>query len=427
MQQPLAKAHRYRQLQSMVHHPGGCCIAGLGWWKQNRRGNDRNERAGLAQPHSKSWEQSTGLDTASAGGEGWVLFEKEAVSKGLGVNISNVRTRHACSAINLDQSVAMTFNAFQKKADFEASTVGGLKALSCEVLFRQAHHLYNNALYLEGDFYKDESFICLRQVQVICKIIAEKLQEVNFLEPRMEQQFRALRQAVQAKNKKVTAFMKKQFEPAPDEPQSEEEEYFLSSVRTPKDEDFFDLGKITTKGIFQDMDHYPTDTELVVDGQSIKVHRHFLCMLSPVFQAFFSHDTRESMTGIIEIKDFKLPVVQLVVDYCYGRDVGNMPVADVIGILRFADKYDIKSVTNKLESYPSASLTIHKFCVVARYAWDLNKEDLKEDCCRFYRRKHAKLTLTRDFADLPMNVREDLLRCAIAFRQLYPDSDEEDD
>uniref|UniRef100_A0A7E4VDU7 BTB domain-containing protein n=1 Tax=Panagrellus redivivus TaxID=6233 RepID=A0A7E4VDU7_PANRE len=84
--------------------------------------------------------------------------------------------------------------------------------------------------------------------------------------------------------------------------------------------------------------HYPPDTDIVVGESTLKVHRHFLCMISSVFHAYFTHDSKEAQTGELQIDDFEFQTVKNVVDHCQGRDIPDLSLQEAFDLLRFADK-----------------------------------------------------------------------------------------
>uniref|UniRef100_A0A7E4ZU54 BTB domain-containing protein n=1 Tax=Panagrellus redivivus TaxID=6233 RepID=A0A7E4ZU54_PANRE len=296
--------------------------------------------------------------------------------------------------------MAASFADLEKKIELDLIALAGLNVLPYNSLTQHALRLADIGKMFAARSDVQGTYHCVRRIYEVVRIAGTKPHI------RAEEEEDKLLQTLQCDIKTLRAKVLAEF--AGKTEGDPEAGCALLSLRIP---DILD--------ILGDMDHYPTDAELVVDGQSIKVHCHFLCMLSPVFQACFSHDTRESMTGIIEITDFDLDVVQSVVDFCYGRQL-DKPILHIVSMLRFADKYDIKCVTKKLGHYPSAHLNLDNFCIMARYAWDLEKDGLKEDCIQLYRRNLTELTLTSDFANLPIHIREDILRCAIALRQIDP-------
>uniref|UniRef100_A0A7E4VNH1 BTB domain-containing protein n=1 Tax=Panagrellus redivivus TaxID=6233 RepID=A0A7E4VNH1_PANRE len=136
----------------------------------------------------------------------------------------------------------------------------------------------------------------------------------------------------------------------------------------------------------------------LVDGD-IKVHRGFLSVISPVFRAMFTHDSKEAKSGVIEVSDFKLTTVKNVINFCYGQDTGVSSSPDVIDMLHFADKYDIKAVVKKLEASLGASINKRNFYSIVQYAWDFDRDGLKTACGKFYR-QNVGVCLSPEFAQM---------------------------
>uniref|UniRef100_A0A7E4VMP2 BTB domain-containing protein n=1 Tax=Panagrellus redivivus TaxID=6233 RepID=A0A7E4VMP2_PANRE len=165
---------------------------------------------------------------------------------------------------------------------------------------------------------------------------------------------------------------------------------------------------------FKDATHFDPDVDIAVGGDRLKVHRSMLSLMSPVFHSYFQHDTQESQTGVINITDFEFKTVQNVIDYVYGRDIEEKPIVEIIDMLRFADKYDIKTVT-KLEYVLQSQLTWHTFSKVAQYAWDFNKQNLQTECAQYFRKHSQQLTFSPEFLKLKPKVLKDII-CAAALQ-----------
>uniref|UniRef100_A0A7E4WBQ6 BTB domain-containing protein n=1 Tax=Panagrellus redivivus TaxID=6233 RepID=A0A7E4WBQ6_PANRE len=97
--------------------------------------------------------------------------------------------------------------------------------------------------------------------------------------------------------------------------------------------------------IFESLNDGSADFELVIGSDHVKVHKNFLALLSPVFNAMFSHDTAEVRTGKDVITDFDFETVKAAIDFCYGKGFLDFSTQTIIEMLRFADKYDIKAIT----------------------------------------------------------------------------------
>uniref|UniRef100_A0A7E4V664 BTB domain-containing protein n=1 Tax=Panagrellus redivivus TaxID=6233 RepID=A0A7E4V664_PANRE len=166
---------------------------------------------------------------------------------------------------------------------------------------------------------------------------------------------------------------------------------------------------------FQDAPHYASDAEFVVGNDHLKVHRSFLSIISPVLYGYFEHDTQECRTGIITITDFEFKTVKNVIDYAYGRAIGEKTITDVIDMLRFADKYDIKTIS-KLENILQIDLNADTFATVVQYAWDFDKKELQTKCARYYRQNFQTLTFSTGFVRLTPEIKNGII-CAAAALQ----------
>uniref|UniRef100_A0A7E4VUM3 BTB domain-containing protein n=1 Tax=Panagrellus redivivus TaxID=6233 RepID=A0A7E4VUM3_PANRE len=170
------------------------------------------------------------------------------------------------------------------------------------------------------------------------------------------------------------------------------------------------LAGFTINDFIKNSNHNSSDARVVVGNHTLEVHRHVLCIVSPVFNAAFTHDTKEAKTGTIIIKDFDFTTVKNVIDSCYGRECAAESLADYINMLRFADKYDIRSLTQSLEPFINDDITLESFCAIANYAWDLDKTDLKSKCAKFYKDNVAQVTFCPEFVNMNPATIVDIIR-----------------
>uniref|UniRef100_A0A7E4W4L6 BTB domain-containing protein n=1 Tax=Panagrellus redivivus TaxID=6233 RepID=A0A7E4W4L6_PANRE len=177
----------------------------------------------------------------------------------------------------------------------------------------------------------------------------------------------------------------------------------------------FDLRpKCLKSSLFHSCDHIPMDFEFVVGDSNVKAHRQFLALISPVFHAVFSHDTIEARTGQLVVKDFEFNVVKAAIDFCYGRELNDNSIETIVGVLRFGDKYDIKSFSAELEKVLLFNLNSQSFCVIAHYAFDCSKADIMEECAKFFKENINKLKESVNFQNLPSKVVYELLKHAFS-------------
>uniref|UniRef100_A0A7E4V4H1 BTB domain-containing protein n=1 Tax=Panagrellus redivivus TaxID=6233 RepID=A0A7E4V4H1_PANRE len=159
------------------------------------------------------------------------------------------------------------------------------------------------------------------------------------------------------------------------------------------------------------------DVAIVVGEDKFQAHRGFLAMMSPVFRAMFTHDTKEAQTGVVDITDFDFATVTNTLNFCYGKDTGPKTEAEVWQMLCFADKYDLQTVIKRCDEALGTHITTKNFISIVQYAWKSNREALKTHCVEFFRRKFTHLTLTSGFALLPPNVSHEIIQRAVAIQQ----------
>uniref|UniRef100_A0A7E4WD69 BTB domain-containing protein n=1 Tax=Panagrellus redivivus TaxID=6233 RepID=A0A7E4WD69_PANRE len=152
------------------------------------------------------------------------------------------------------------------------------------------------------------------------------------------------------------------------------------------------------------------DLKIVTEKDNfILAHKGFLLTMSPVFNAMFTHNTKESQTGVIEIKDFDHATVKSAINLLYGHLLEPKSIQDVVGVLRFAEKYIIKTVVIHFETWLNENITVDNFDCVVKHAWDHSSDKLKEICARFYR-QHIKPELR----DVNPDVVADMARLSLS-------------
>uniref|UniRef100_A0A7E4ZQS6 BTB domain-containing protein n=1 Tax=Panagrellus redivivus TaxID=6233 RepID=A0A7E4ZQS6_PANRE len=143
-----------------------------------------------------------------------------------------------------------------------------------------------------------------------------------------------------------------------------------------------------------------SDARVTIGMDEIKVQRGFLSMISPVFHAMFSPETKESKTGVVKITDFTVATVRNALDYCYGVDLNVDTVEEVIDMLRFYDKYDIQPTIAKLEARLKELMNTSNFAPIAAYAWQYSREMLQAECGRMFHKNMTVLACHLDFVVL---------------------------
>uniref|UniRef100_A0A7E4VCI2 BTB domain-containing protein n=1 Tax=Panagrellus redivivus TaxID=6233 RepID=A0A7E4VCI2_PANRE len=157
------------------------------------------------------------------------------------------------------------------------------------------------------------------------------------------------------------------------------------------------------------------NVKLVMGENYIKAHRGFLSMISPVFHAMFVPGTKESKTGIVEIKDLSYVTVKNALRYCYGGDPKDRTLAQLIDMLRFYDKYDIQAPIKKLELWLANSLSVKNFAPIASYSWQFDRVHLQRKCGQVFHLNKTELACHPTFVALGATTIAGVLKAGHAY------------
>uniref|UniRef100_A0A7E4ZSU6 BTB domain-containing protein n=1 Tax=Panagrellus redivivus TaxID=6233 RepID=A0A7E4ZSU6_PANRE len=154
--------------------------------------------------------------------------------------------------------------------------------------------------------------------------------------------------------------------------------------------------------------------KLIVGEDTVEMNKAILTSISPVFNAMFSHDTKEARTGSVRIPDFDFNTVQNVRRFCLGVEF-DFTTKECIDMLKFADKYDIKGLQDYLEVCLINNLTADNFCAVADYAWTHSRDTVKINCAQYFSNYGEGVFLTSAFAGLEPTIMASLVKAAVEF------------
>uniref|UniRef100_A0A7E4W7B0 BTB domain-containing protein n=1 Tax=Panagrellus redivivus TaxID=6233 RepID=A0A7E4W7B0_PANRE len=135
-------------------------------------------------------------------------------------------------------------------------------------------------------------------------------------------------------------------------------------------------------------DEQSCDLKIVVGDLYIHAHKAFVSLISPVFAAMFTHNTKEAQTGAVNITDFDYGTVKTAINMLYGHPFEPHSIQEVIAVTRFAEKYMIKTAVERLETWLTGNITIDNFDAIVEYAWNHSSDKLKHLCANFYH-QHA--------------------------------------
>uniref|UniRef100_A0A7E4W9L4 BTB domain-containing protein n=1 Tax=Panagrellus redivivus TaxID=6233 RepID=A0A7E4W9L4_PANRE len=173
------------------------------------------------------------------------------------------------------------------------------------------------------------------------------------------------------------------------------------------------IKKFQTK--FHEYDKYPNDLVICCGDDRYEIHKTTLRKISPVFEAMLQNSYATKSNNELEIHDFNFKTVETVLNTCLCRPCGEISVELAVDVLRFVEKYVIKSVFEKFEEVIERNLSIDNFFEVLRCAYDCTRKDLFETCAAFYKKNKDVLKNTETFAALPGPLVAKLLKSAYKF------------
>uniref|UniRef100_A0A7E4W3Y8 BTB domain-containing protein n=1 Tax=Panagrellus redivivus TaxID=6233 RepID=A0A7E4W3Y8_PANRE len=154
--------------------------------------------------------------------------------------------------------------------------------------------------------------------------------------------------------------------------------------------------------VYKALEYTPPDFDLVVGSNRIQVHKNFISLISTVYFAMFKTNCfRESESEETVITDFNFNIVKTAIDYSYGRELKLLSAETYVGVLRFADKMDMKKIIADWENLIPSNLSKATFCDFLQYAYDFEKHALMDECYKYFKTNQSELKLLKRFAKLP--------------------------
>uniref|UniRef100_A0AC34QQT5 BTB domain-containing protein n=1 Tax=Panagrolaimus sp. JU765 TaxID=591449 RepID=A0AC34QQT5_9BILA len=124
---------------------------------------------------------------------------------------------------------------------------------------------------------------------------------------------------------------------------------------------------------------------IIAENQEIKVSKDLLKIYSPVFAAMFETDCIEAKENKVEIKDFTLDVVKIVVKILYSGTIPSGSTFEMMQeVCRFADKYNMKIFWDILQQWFDDYLTFYNVCQVANVASTYNFPTVIDKCVSIF-------------------------------------------
>uniref|UniRef100_A0A914Q8E0 BTB domain-containing protein n=1 Tax=Panagrolaimus davidi TaxID=227884 RepID=A0A914Q8E0_9BILA len=127
------------------------------------------------------------------------------------------------------------------------------------------------------------------------------------------------------------------------------------------------------------------DFKIVVKNEgSIKIHKLVLATQSDSFNGMLQSGMQEAITNTLQITDFNLKTVGFAVEFFYERNIfETLTFDDAFELLRFADKYRIPYLQDRLEFYLSIHLSPATVCKFTNGSIYANSTNLQRECSDF--------------------------------------------
>lgn len=137
-----------------------------------------------------------------------------------------------------------------------------------------------------------------------------------------------------------------------------------------------------------------SDVVLKVEGVEIRAHRCVLAARSPVFLAMMTHETKEKISGVVEIPDVEKSIFSDFLNYLYTGSVEKLTVENVVKLYTTADKYQVDDLKEICMDHMMMNVSIDNFCDVLTLSLRHDEKDLKEVCIQFFSKKSLDIILT---------------------------------
>uniref|UniRef100_A0A7E4W9P3 Sphingomyelin phosphodiesterase n=1 Tax=Panagrellus redivivus TaxID=6233 RepID=A0A7E4W9P3_PANRE len=192
------------------------------------------------------------------------------------------------------------------------------------------------------------------------------------------------------------------------------EKYYVT-YENPDDAKSRPTGVIYSAPSVTPMSNYnPTYRIYTIDGQyegSSYVHRHFLSLLSPIFDEMITNSTHMGSTKII-IDDFSFGTVQTAMNISYGHVMYNLTELVIIDVFKFVVKYDIKAITEELEDALFFNISAKNFHAVTSFAWKNDRKRLQQKLISLFKKYPQQFTSIPGFNKLGPIVTAELVQAS---------------
>lgn len=133
-----------------------------------------------------------------------------------------------------------------------------------------------------------------------------------------------------------------------------------------------EMSKMQNKKLF-------TDLTLLVDGQTIDVHKIIIASASPVIL----EELQESGKQEVEITGSNFEIVNSMVEFLYTNSIENIETISV-DLFKLAHRYKINDLKDAIESYMIKTLTADSVIDCLTFANEFERTTLKSVCLDYF-------------------------------------------
>lgn len=116
--------------------------------------------------------------------------------------------------------------------------------------------------------------------------------------------------------------------------------------------------------------------------QRIRAHKLILAACSPVFRMMFFGGFKEE--AVIKIVDIQEAVFQKLIDFVYSKPLELKSIDEAIKVFTAGDKYDISTVTSKVEDYLCSLLSVENCIEIYDLISPFQAPTIKQKCVEMF-------------------------------------------
>uniref|UniRef100_A0AC35FA86 BTB domain-containing protein n=1 Tax=Panagrolaimus sp. PS1159 TaxID=55785 RepID=A0AC35FA86_9BILA len=156
------------------------------------------------------------------------------------------------------------------------------------------------------------------------------------------------------------------------------------------------------------------DLTMIVEKQRLKIHKWVICDKSSVFKAEMESGLKESVENVINITDFSFEIVKMALMFCYEQNITESFIKENASeLIRFADKYDIKSSHEYIQHVLIKTLSEVNVVEFANISITYNAEELCEYCICFLTNAIKKKIIINDAKKISAEITNEICQRSI--------------